>query len=132
MMNLVAIFLGGGLGSICRFLLSSYAGSGAKNFFPFFPFGTLTVNLLGSFIIGALFELYEQTLTPQPVRSFLSVGFLGGFTTFSTFALENSNLLQNGEYKYFLSNFFISNTLSIVLVFLGIFSMRFLIKGLVR
>lgn len=88
------VFLGGGVGSLCRFLLSGWV---LQRLGPDFPYGTLTVNLIGCFAIGLLAG-YASTgaiLTPQ-TRLLLMVGFLGGLTTFSAYCFESFNLLQEG------------------------------------
>lgn len=85
-------FVGGG----CRFLLSKYV-QGHINIS--FPAGTLVVNLLGCFLIGLFYALFERgNLLDNNVRLFLTVGFCGGFTTFSTFANENMQLLRDANF----------------------------------
>ena len=93
--NLVAVGLGGMLGSILRYIsvrtIDSYL---QRNFF----FGTLTVNILGSFILGTLVGVaLKRVDLSEHTRLFIGVGFCGGFTTFSAFALENVNLI-NGKH----------------------------------
>ena len=85
-MRLLLVLLGGGLGSAARYLVAVWM---ADRFGPFFPWGTLTVNILGSLLIGLLATLADElgSLGPE-VRLFLIVGVLGGFTTFSSFSLE--------------------------------------------
>lgn len=95
MKMIFAVAAGGALGAVGRFLLSSgtsqWLGHG-------FPFGTLIANIVGSFLLGILLELSAMTWTPSPeFRAFLSVGFLGAFTTFSTFSLDAVTLWQRGE-----------------------------------
>jgi CrcB protein len=84
-------FVGGG----CRFLLSKFI----QDRIAFsFPAGTLVVNLLGCFLIGVFYALFERgNLLDNNVRLFLTVGFCGGFTTFSTFANENVQLLRDAN-----------------------------------
>ena len=91
------IFLGGGTGAVCRFFL----GNAVMRGFPGagFPFGTLAVNLLGAFLIGAIMEAMALKFSaPEPWRLLLVTGFLGGFTTFSAFSLETALMLQRGDY----------------------------------
>lgn len=95
MLQLLAIAGGGALGALARFFLSNgvYRWLGRD-----FPWGTLSVNLLGSFAMGLLFVLLlERTLLSPELRAAVLVGFLGSFTTFSTFSLETLTLVQQGE-----------------------------------
>lgn len=92
----ISVFLGAGLGGVLRYWLSGvvqrYTG-------PLFPYGTFAVNLLGSFILGiVIFWLAEKELTGREMRFFLTVGFCGGLTTFSTFSFETFNLLRDREF----------------------------------
>ncbi len=96
MLNLLFVGIGGALGSIARYLLSGWVQSAAKN--ATLPLGTLTVNLFGCFVIGFLAQLAEArgVFTPES-RTFVFVGLLGGFTTFSSFGNETLNLAWGGE-----------------------------------
>lgn len=90
----LAIAFGGSLGALCRYWVSTatYGWLGTD-----FPFGTLMVNVSGSFIIGLATLLLTEKLTmPEEVRFALVVGFLGSYTTFSTFALDTLNWIHNG------------------------------------
>ncbi|HYD29263.1 MAG TPA: fluoride efflux transporter CrcB [Azospirillaceae bacterium] len=90
-----AVALGGALGSVARYLTMVAVG---QMFGTGFPFGTLTVNALGGFAMGVLVELSALAWSPPPeLRSFLTVGVLGGFTTFSTFSLDVGVLVERGE-----------------------------------
>ena len=91
---LLAIAAGGALGSIARYLV----GVGATKAFGLaFPWGTLIINVVGSFLIGAFVELFALKWDlPQEARVFLTVGICGGFTTFSTFSLDAYVLLERG------------------------------------
>ena len=91
---LLAIGTGGFFGAVSRFLL---AAGVQKLTGSVFPYGTLTVNVVGSFIIGFLFFYFEQTIAPNQ-KAMLMTGFLGALTTFSTFSLETVLMLQNGLY----------------------------------
>lgn len=93
-----------------------------------FPFGTLTVNLVGSFLLGFFFELFDQILVDTEIKSFVTIGFLGAFTTFSTFSLESLNLFRSGEVKYGLINMAANNMLGIICVVAGVFAARFFIQ----
>jgi len=93
--NVAWIALCGGLGCVSRYFLSGwvYGWLGRS-----FPYGTLAVNVLGAFIIGFLMEFgLHSTLIPAHLRVGLTVGFLGGLTTFSTFSYETFRLLEDGE-----------------------------------
>ena len=98
--NLLLVGLGGGLGSMVRFLCQKYVYEWHPHHFPF---GTFIVNIAGCFLIGIFYALAdrEQWLSPQ-WRVLLTTGFCGGFTTFSSFAFENISLLKHGEIGYLL------------------------------
>ena len=109
-MNIGLIFIGGGLGAALRWWVSSEVSSEA------FPYGTLTVNLVGCLLIGVA----SAMLVSQPRMSLLIItGFLGGFTTFSSFGLDAIGLLQQSDYKRFLTYVLSSNVLGVLLVVLG-------------
>lgn len=102
----ILIFIGGGLGAVSRFLLGDTVN---KYITHSFPLGTLSVNVLGSFIIGYLLTMGEgKEIAFTHWRSLLVVGFLGGFTTFSAFSWETLVLVREGNYLqsgyYLLSN----------------------------
>lgn len=90
--KLLIIGLGGFLGSVARYMTAKFVDDKLS---PVFPYGTLTVNILGSFLLGIIYiiALRKAGLTENG-RLFLGVGFCGGFTTFSAFALENFSLMQ--------------------------------------
>lgn len=116
--ELGAIAAGGALGAVMRFWVSGgiYAWLGRD-----FPYGTLTVNLIGSFIIGIAFILLTERLTlGAEVRAFVLIGFLGAFTTFSTFSLETLFLLQQGLLIKAAANILLSVLLCIVATWGGI------------
>ncbi len=96
MIKFLLVFLGAGLGGSLRFFISDEA---YKHLPLFFPWGTLIVNVLGSFILGALiFWLDAKELLSINMKLLLAIGFCGGFTTFSTFSLETFQLLRDTEY----------------------------------
>ncbi|PCJ65009.1 MAG: fluoride efflux transporter CrcB [Bacteroidetes bacterium] len=109
-MNLLWIFLGGGLGAASRWWLTGMITSDG------FPYGTLTVNLVGCLLIGCM----SVFLLEHPKLSLLLImGFLGGFTTFSSFGLDAFKLLELKNYKTFFTYVMLSNVLGILLVILG-------------
>lgn len=115
--HILMVALGGALGASARFLISlgmsQWMGSR-------FPWGTLTVNLVGSFLMGLIFGIVSQkSNVPLHVQRFLMVGFLGSFTTFSSFALDNVHLLQTGP-KWMVFNMLFKNITGVLLVLLGI------------
>jgi len=92
---ITAVALGGALGSVARYLTGIGAG---KLFGSDFPWGTMIINILGSFLIGVLVELFALRWDlSQAARAFLTIGICGGFTTFSTFSLESYMLMNRGE-----------------------------------
>lgn len=98
-MQLLYVFIGGGLGAVCRYLVSTAIG---VRFGLMFPFGTLFVNTMGSFLMalvtGILLLLAKSTnMLPESLRLLLTVGFLGGFTTFSSFSMETLTLINGGS-----------------------------------
>lgn len=96
MRTLILVGLGGFLGAILRYLLSGAVQFWTKN--SPFPYGTLAVNLIGCLFIGLLSQLGESRHLFSPeIRSFVFVGTLGAFTTFSTFGNETMTLFRNGE-----------------------------------
>jgi CrcB protein len=93
-MRIFYVFLGGGAGSVARYLASIVA---ARLLGPSFPFGTLTVNLVGCFLIGVVHGVALQTQRISPdARLFLATGVLGGFTTYSAFNYETLSLFEQG------------------------------------
>jgi len=93
--QLILIALGGALGSVCRYWMSTAVQRFAS---PFFPYGTFAVNVLGCLIFGIIVGAARQRFVlGPPERAFLLIGVLGGFTTFSTFTYETFALLQDGE-----------------------------------
>lgn len=88
------IGLGSFIGGISRYLISLYIHSKG---FSAFPYGTLTVNILGCFLIGILYGIAEKSGLPNEWRLFLVTGVLGGFTTFSAFSYETISLMRDGQ-----------------------------------
>lgn len=95
MIQIISIAIGGALGALCRYGMtmgiSSLIGRG-------FPYGTLVVNILGSFLMGAAYVIIVEEINVNPEwRVGITIGLLGAFTTFSTFSIETLNLLESGD-----------------------------------
>lgn len=124
MSKLLFIAIGGAAGALLRY---SVSGVAYKYLDGMLPWGTLVVNLIGCFVIGFLWQIFEFITSSPNMRSFIFVGILGAFTTFSTYGLETLNLFREGEIKYGLLNFLASNILGIGLVLTGFIAARYLI-----
>jgi fluoride exporter len=124
-MNVFLVFIGGGIGSVSRYLLSSQVYKYSEGTFPT---GTLAVNLIGCAMIGFLWALSERMSLSPDFRMFFFIGILGGFTTFSTFGLETFHILRDGEFRMALINILASNVLGIGLVFAGFMLGRIFFK----
>lgn len=114
--KIVAVVAGGGIGALLRYLVFLLVQRPAG---PGFPSGTLAANLLGCLLIGFLWSLFEGTRLSNEWRLFIFTGILGGFTTFSTFALETTQLARVGQWKTALAYIGLSNTLGIILAMAG-------------
>jgi len=116
--NVVLVFIGGGIGAVCRYWVSGLASSGIG---IIFPLGTLIVNLTGAFVIGFLYSSLDRIVFPVEYRLFILTGFLGGFTTFSTYSLESVNLVRDGEILMGALNILLNNGLGLLLAVLGLY-----------
>jgi len=120
--NIIFIAIGGLLGSVARYLSVVYI---SKLIPSQFPYGTFAVNILGCLVIGFIYGLSLRYLWFTPEwRLFLATGFCGGFTTFSAFALENMQLIQQANYGAFALYSITSFTFGLAAVFLGAFLTR--------
>ena len=121
--NLFAIFIGGGLGAVLRFIVTYYC----KNILGVSLVGTFTVNMIGCLLIGFIFGITLQKieLLPNIVKLFIMVGFLGGLTTFSTFSLETLEFIRNGKILMGIEYLLLSCFLGIILTLLGIYLSKF-------
>ncbi|PZO84838.1 MAG: fluoride efflux transporter CrcB [Micavibrio aeruginosavorus] len=122
MMNILAVALGGAAGSVMRHL----SGKAALSLFGLsFPYGTLFVNVFGSFLMGVAigaFALHGNV--PQEMKSLVTVGFLGGFTTFSAFSLDIVTLYEQGDIGLAALYVVLSLILSLLAIFAGLILMR--------
>ncbi|MDH1113138.1 fluoride efflux transporter CrcB [Rhizobium pusense] len=118
MINIVLVAAGGAIGSVFRYLVGVWSVrlAGVN-----FPWGTLTVNVVGSFLIGLLVELVARRLNaPMEMRLFLVTGVLGGFTTFSSFSLDAVSLFERGALGLSAVYVLASLSVSIAAVFAGL------------
>ena len=113
-------FLGGG----SRYLAQQYI---TRQVLSSFPYGTMVVNILGCFLIGIIFALSEKAdVFSTELRLFLATGFCGGFTTFSSFSLENFGLLRDGQYFYVFTYVGLSVLIGFLATYLGILLIKIL------
>lgn len=113
------MFIGGGLGTLIRWAASGFV---ASRFGELFPWGTLFVNVTGSFAIGFIATLTApdgRLFLSHEARQFLMFGLLGGYTTFSSFSLQTLNLINDGEMLLAIGNILLSVFLCLVGVWLG-------------
>ena len=116
--NLILIFIGGGTGSITRYLISRYL----NKLEYLIPYGTLLVNILGSLIIGLILGIaIKNNSSDENLTLALATGFCGGFTTFSAFAFENYIFLKNGDYISFIIYSLLSLCAGVLAVFTGVY-----------
>jgi fluoride exporter len=117
MQKTIFIALAGLVGTLVRYWLSGFV---ARQYGETFPWGTLTVNLIGSFLAGAMYHLAEERLLISPaLRTIILIGLLGGFTTFSSYGLQTFTLLRNGEIGLATLNVTVSNVLGLLMVWMG-------------
>jgi len=127
MLKFLLVLTGGGLGSTCRYGVALLA---VRLFGTRFPYGTVIVNLTGCLLIGVCFQLTERAAWfGVSARLFLMTGFLGGLTTFSTFALETVLSERRGTEPIALINFFLNNFGGMGMVLAGIWLVQYFFKG---
>lgn len=124
--TLLLIGLGGGLGSILRYLINVWM---QKNITNGFLYATFTVNLIGSLLIGLLMGYILKTNDASDLKFLMVIGFCGGFTTFSSFAYENYTLLESGNISSSILYTIASVVLCILAVWLGIVLAQMLYKS---
>ena len=110
------IFIGGGLGSICRYALSSWLAA----FKIPFPLGTFAANLLASFLLGLVLGAGLKHTLPEPFRWLVITGFCGGFSTFSTFSNDTLQLWTQAQYGWAAINILVNVLCCLLAVFLGL------------
>jgi len=121
MRTALAIAAAGALGALARWGLGSWFGQR----FPAFPWGTLVINVSGSFVVGVLFAaLVERGIGSPTMRLALMTGLLGAYTTFSTFSLETFRLIEEGATRDAIANVGLSVVLGLVAVWLGVLTGR--------
>lgn len=121
MPNLLIVMIGGAIGAGFRYHISKVA---LQNMGPTFPWGTFIVNLLGGLLIGVLAGALARDGSEEPLRLFLGVGVLGGFTTFSAFSLETFDMINRGDVAMAAAYSVASVTGSIALLFVGLWLTR--------
>lgn len=127
MVKIVYILVGGAIGTYLRYAVSGYS---YKLFDWIFPIGTLVVNLIGSFLIGLLWGIFESGNLSPNIRVFIFIGILGGFTTFSSYMLETLNLYRDGEVRLAIINLLANNIFGLIMVIGGFFLSKLLVGQL--
>ncbi|WP_299336062.1 fluoride efflux transporter CrcB [uncultured Psychroserpens sp.] len=122
MKQLLLVFVGGGFGSVLRYIIGKLLNNAENGI----PYGTFAANIIGSLLIGIILGIAAKndTLTSNQTL-FLATGFCGGFTTFSTFAYENHVMLKSGDF----TSFAIYTIASFIVGFLAVFFGMYLIKS---
>src|SRR5215510_9052298 len=117
MQTTIFIALAGLTGTLFRYWLSGFV---ARQYGENFPWGTLIVNLVGSFLAGAIYHLAEERLLISPtLRTVILIGLIGGFTTFSSYGLQTFTLLRDGQIGLATLNVAVSNVLGLFMVWAG-------------
>lgn len=124
-MQVVLLIAGfGALGCVARYLVSGWVYDLLGRSLPY---GTFVVNILGAFLIGLVMDLgMRSTLLPVSLRTGIIIGFLGGFTTFSTFSYETFRLLEEGDFVVASANVLLSVTVCLLFTWLGMLTARLL------
>ena len=114
MTQLLAIFIGGGLGSLARFGVGRLVVSQVK---IDFPLGTLLANILSCVVLGLAVGIFREKIAAEPwLRAFLVIGFCGGFSTFSTFSYETQELIRNQHHTFAIANIAISILFCVLII----------------
>ncbi len=129
MIKILCIAAGGAAGALARYAVGGKVQGWSSSTFPW---GTMAVNLTGCLLIGLLAGLFERAATLPEVRALVLIGFLGAYTTFSTFSLESMNLLRDREYGWLAVNVLVSNVGGLALAAAGLMLARGLAGLLAR
>lgn len=116
MTNVLLVALGGSIGAVFRYLMSIFM---IQVFGSSFPFGTLLVNVLGSFLMGVVYALGQLSHISPELKALIGVGLLGALTTFSTFSNETLLLMQEGDWLKATLNVVLNLSLCLFMVYLG-------------
>ena len=123
MKHAILVFIGGGFGSVLRFVIGKYLNSTETGI----PYGTFLANILGSLLIGIILGLAAKNSTlSQSQTVLLATGFCGGFTTFSTFAYENHVFLKSGDFTSFALYTIASFVIGFLAVFIGLYLVKYI------
>ena len=123
MKNLILVFIGGGFGSVLRYVIGKWLNNSEN----VIPYGTFAANILGSLLIGLILGYATKSdAISQNQTLLLATGFCGGFTTFSTFAYENHLFLKSGDFTSFAIYTIISFVIGFLAVFAGLYLVKFL------
>ena len=115
-MKFLLVFVGGGLGAMARYFVTTNLAGKLGNF----PIGTMTVNILGSFLMGVVVGIIAGRASLENVRLLLAAGFLGGFTTFSSFSAETLTLIQGGQIFSAAANILVSVIAGLAACYFGL------------
>lgn len=127
MQQLIYIGIAGFFGAIARYLVSGWTSSLVDGRFPL---GTMTVNVLGSLFLGFLYTVsVDRLVLSAELKMAITVGFLGAFTTFSTFSLETYNLLREGSITLSIANILLNMSLGLVAVIVGVSAAKIIYGG---
>jgi len=116
-LNVLLVAIGAAVGGVARYLIGGWLASLLG---PDFPWGTVFVNVTGSFVIGVVLVLVQGGALPAGARPFVAVGILGGYTTFSTYSYETLELIADGNYGVAVINVFVQLVLGLIGVYLGV------------
>ncbi|HKJ32603.1 MAG TPA: fluoride efflux transporter CrcB [Balneolales bacterium] len=118
---IILVGIGGFFGSVGRYLLGQLVQS---QILSSFPLGTMTVNIIGCFIIGIIYALATRGVASPEIRVLIATGFCGGFTTFSSFAYENMTLLQDGQFFYATLYAGVSFFVGLIAAYVGVIAVK--------